>query len=147
MIEENVIQWLLDKLSGLDSSLRMNGRVFPDKAPKGTGNPCLIYQTLGGENPEVTDSGPVETGTLDLQLRYYAGQRFLATRAREILRQALQNAECETVENLRIDGTGFVNAGDTFEKETEDYGANAILSIHWSTVASNVADEVTGDDD
>ena len=109
MIEENVIQWLLDKLAGLDSSLRMNGRVFPDKASKGTGNPCLIYQTLGGENPEVTDSGPVQTGTFDIQLRYYTGQRFLATRAREILRQALQNAECETVINPAINQAAYLS--------------------------------------
>lgn len=137
MSETAAIQWMLDQVETIAPALRISDRVYPDKAPKGAGNPCLIFQVLGAAQPDITDSGPVTSGTLDIQLRYYAGQRFIATSGRETLRQFFQNAEAADSGGIRIEGTSFAHGGDTFEEKTEDYGAIAVLAIHWTTAASN----------
>ncbi len=136
MSEAKVINWMLSKIQTVSGTLKIGSRIYPDKAPKGTLNPCLVFQTLGGENPELADCGPVGSGTFDFQLRFYAGQRYLATQGREALRLALQNVEPVEFDGIRIEGTSYGNAGDTFEEEREDYGANCLVVIHWATAAS-----------
>lgn len=136
MKETQVLQWILDQVETIAPALRIGTRIYPDKAPKGTANPALIWQVLGGQQPDLTDSGEITSGTLDVQLRYYAGQRYLATAGRENLRALFQNVEALTSGDLRVEGTSFAHGGDTFEEDAEDYGAIALLSVHWSTAAS-----------
>jgi len=136
MSETATLQWMLDRLRLVTEELRLGERIYPDKAPKGTGNPALIWQVIGGEQPDITDAGAVTSGRLDVQLRFYAGQRYLAAAGRETLRELFQNVEPVTDGPVRIEGTSWAHGGDTFEEKTEDYGALAILSLHWSTAAS-----------
>lgn len=136
MNETAVIQWLLAKIQTAADDLGIGDRLFSDKAEKGAANPCLVWQVVGGDQTEVTDSGPATSGTIDVQLRFYARRRPLATAGRDTLRALLQNVERETSGDLIIEGTGFTNGGDTFEEKTEDYGSLSIVAIHWSTAAS-----------
>lgn len=136
MNETAVIQWLLAKIETAAGDLGIGDRLFSDKAEKGAANPCLVWQVVGGDQTEVTDSGPATSGTIDVQLRFYARRRPLATAGRDTLRALLQNVERETSGELIIEGTGFTNGGDTFEEKTEDYGSLSIVAIHWSTAAS-----------
>jgi|DEB0MinimDraft_6_1074348.scaffolds.fasta_scaffold65493_2 hypothetical protein len=136
MKETAVIQWMLSKIETVKADLGIDARIYSDKADKGAANPCLVWQVIGGDSPEVTDSGERDSGTLDVQLRFYAGTRPKATAAREALCAILQNVERETSGEIMIEGTSFAHGGDTFEKETEDYGAVSILAIHWATAAT-----------
>lgn len=137
MNETDVIQWVLSQIQTVAGTLRIGDRIFSDKAAKNASNPCLVWQVIGGEQPEITDPGAVTSGTLDIQLRYYAGQRFLANSGRETLRELLSNVEPVVSGTVRIEGTGFTHGGDTFEEKTEDYGALSILAVHWATAASD----------
>ena len=108
-------------------------RVFPDKAPEGTPNPCLIYQLLGEDFEELLDAGPLMDTGYTFQLRAYASTRFQANQIREHLRLLLQgrcglhDISCEgETHRLRIGRSHLDGYADSFDEESGDYGSLSV---------------------
>ena len=130
----NVVDsWLTKEIEGLVPDFK--GLVFPDAAPKGTGNPCLVYQLVEGDPELLLDAGPSEEGVLGYQVRIYAARRREASGYREVLGQAFQN-RCQERITVEVLGQAFEWAGlqNTYERESESYGALAAMRIHWRRV-------------
>lgn len=131
-----IATWLVGKIAGAAGLASLETRVFPDFAPEGTPNPCLVYQHAEDDDAEVLDAGAVEDGTIAFQVRMYADTRMGANALKEDFRRAFQNvAPVGLVDPVdgkpwRIDGTSFEGLPDTFDEETKDYGALGVVAVH-----------------
>lgn len=107
------------------------GRIFPDVAPEGTVNPCLVYQLADDTAEAGLDSGALTHGTLGYQVRIYADSRSSANALRESFRQRFQGIEPVAIGGgWRLEGSAFGELAETYEKETRDYGALAVVEFH-----------------
>jgi|GEM_PF-4028542 len=132
MNPELFLNWMFAELSGNESlSDLVADRIFPDAAPGGTANPCVVYQFLPEEFEDVLDSGAVGDGAFAVQFRCYGSTRKDANAVREAIRQAFQNRAPEAItEVLRMTGTRWSDAEYTFDRETEDYGSLAVVAFY-----------------
>jgi hypothetical protein len=107
------------------------GRIFPDVAPEGTANPCLVYQLADDTAEAGLDAGALGHGTLGYQVRIYGASRSSANELRESFRQRFQGIEPVTIGGgWRVEGSAFGELAETYEKETKDYGALAVVEFH-----------------
>lgn len=116
------------KAEGLLAAL--GGRVFPDAAPEGTPNPCLVYQLIDGSTEDQLDAGEGVEGTAVYQLRIYCGTRSQANELRDALRKPLQNSLPAVLSGWRLTGSSFGELADTYDPETRDFGALAVVALH-----------------
>jgi hypothetical protein len=123
--------WMVAAVKADSGLAALEGRIFPDAAPEGTGNPCLVYQLIGDEGEAVVDAGPLDRGTLAFQVRIYGKSRSAANGLREAFRQRFQGLEPQDIGGgWRIEGSAFGELADTYEAELKDYGALGVLEIH-----------------
>ena len=125
----DLLEWMVAEIRAALPEL--GDRVFPDVAPEGTGNPCLVYQLVDDEAEEVVDSGPLGHGSLGYQVRIYDGSRRGANALREKFRQRFQGMEPVTIGGgWRVVGSAFGELAETYERETKDYGALGVVEWH-----------------
>ena len=130
MINE-VLTWFVAAAKAEPTLAGIGGRIFPDGAKEGTANPCLVFQLIGGDAEEVVDSGPLDHGTVAIQIRIYDGSRISANALRESFRQAFQGLEpVEIGSRWRVEGTSWGELADTYDPEMKEYGALGVLEIH-----------------
>lgn len=125
----DLLEWMVAEIRAALPEL--DGRIFPDVAPEGTANPCLVYQMVDDEAEAVVDAGPLGHGTLGYQVRIYAGSRRAANALRENFRQRFQGVEPVTIGGgWRVVGSAFGELAETYERETKDYGALGVVEWH-----------------
>lgn len=107
------------------------GRIFPDVAPEGTVNPCLVYQLVDDDAEAVMDAGATGHGTFGYQVRIYGASRSSANALREIFRLRFQGIEPVTIGGgWRIEGSAFGDLAETYDRESKDYGALGVVEFH-----------------
>ena len=107
------------------------GRIFPDVAPEGTVNPCMIYQLYGDEHDATLDPGMTGHGTLAYQVRIYGDSRSSANALRDAFRERFEGVSPVAIgSGWKVEGSAFGNLAETYEKETRDYGALAVVEFH-----------------
>jgi hypothetical protein len=106
-------------------------KIFPDFAKKGTPNPCLVYQLTEGDPDRLLDSGPGGQGIVAYQLRTYSERRRVANEIRDKLAAVFDNPPSKALPSLTIEVTEFAALQNTYERETEEYGALAVVRFHW----------------
>lgn len=128
-----ICEWLVAQVSGVanDHALHpVKGKLFPDRAPEKTSNPCVVYQVIDAPGDDLLDAGAVSSGVVAVQFRAYASRRSAASKLREGLRQLFQNVQpAEVSEVLRIEGSSFSVLTDTFDEKTEDYGSLCVIAF------------------
>jgi hypothetical protein len=126
-----LLTWLVAAIKGESSLAALAGRVFPDAAPEGTKNPCLVYQLFGDQSEAVLDAGALKEGTLAYQVRIYASSRAQANALREGFRVRFQGMEPVAIGGgWRIEGSAWGNLADDYDEKLKDYGALGVLEIH-----------------
>jgi hypothetical protein len=126
-----LLMWLVAAIKGEESLAALGGRVFPDAAPEGAKNPCLVYQLFGDESEATLDPGGLREGTLAYQVRIYAGTRIQANALRESFRVRFQGIEpIEIGGGWRIEGSAWGNLADDYDETLKDYGALGALEVH-----------------
>jgi len=124
-----LLAWFVAEVKGSLPTLR--DRVFPDFAPEGTKNPCLVYQFVGTENEVTVDGGAAKDGTLAFQVRIYAGTRKEANALRDSFRERFEGICPRSIGGgQRIEGSAWGDLADTFERETMDFGALGVVEFH-----------------
>ena len=136
MKETHVLKWLND-LIGQDVALTemLEGRIFLDKAERGTPNPSLVYQITSMDFEEYLGNKLDEDHTIVIELRCYAKSRDEASEMRYKLANILNRVTCERV-NISYQGeeasflpkyskfSGFTYSYEEgIENNGDDYGA------------------------
>ena len=118
-------QWLVALVKG-GSAINVGGRIYPDQAPDGTVNPCLIYQSLGASF-EINMGAGLDDSLFSTQIRIYANRRSEADELRSGLARTLLSscgAEISTDNFLtHTDISGFF---DDYDSDDGSYGAGFI---------------------
>jgi hypothetical protein len=128
MNPQPIIEWFFGKcVTHAPLTSKVGEKIYPDAAPANTGNPSVVYQVIDAPGEDVLDVGAVTDGEVAIQLRCYGSTRKSANEVREILRRLFQNMAPDTTDGWRITGAGFGELAETFERETEDYGALAVV--------------------
>ncbi|MCW1916791.1 hypothetical protein OJ996_24600 [Luteolibacter sp. GHJ8] len=126
-----LLVWLVAAIKGETSLAALGGLVFPDCAPEGAKNPCLVYQLFGDESEAVLDAGALRSGTLAYQVRIYGDSRAEANALREAFRQRFQGmSPVEIGGGWRIEGSAWGNLADDYDERLKDYGALGVLECH-----------------
>ena len=126
-----LLKWLVAAVKAEPALSDLGERIFPDMAPEGTPNPCLVYQLVGNEGEATVDAGPEQDGTLAFQIRIYASSRRHANALRESSRQSFEGIEPRDIEGgPRIEGSAWGDLADTFDRDTKDYGALGVVEFH-----------------
>ena len=124
-----LLAWFVAEVKGSMPTLR--DRVFPDFAPEGTKNPCLVYQLVGVESEATVDGGAAKDGTLAYQVRIYASTRKEANALRGAFRERFEGMCPRSIPGgMRIEGSAWGELADTFERETKDFGALGVVEFH-----------------
>lgn len=128
MTTNQAAAWVVAKLKAVSG---FGNRVFPDAAPKGTANPCAIYQRIDGEREARLDPGAPADGMVVFQIRIYAGTRKAAGELMEAARLAMAGCQPETLAaGWRLHGTAWGDGDDTHDADTGDYGCTAVIEVH-----------------
>lgn len=135
MNPEPVLTWLVSRLKAVPGLAKVADRIYPNRAPEGTGVPCLVWQVLDAPHSDKLDAGPATVGTIAVQLRIYATTALLAIRMREAARQAFDGMTPADMADTgsgewRLEGTQVSDFHDTFDRETETAGALFVLHLH-----------------
>lgn len=126
-----ILAWLVAAIKAEPALADLKDRVYPDFAPEGTKNPCLVYQLYGDESAAVLDPGALQEGSLAYQVRIYAGTRIQANGLREAFRQRFEGLVPQAIEGgWRIEGSGWGNLADDYDPKLKDYGALGVLEVH-----------------
>jgi hypothetical protein len=126
-----VLAWMVAAVKAEASLAPLEGRIFPDAAPEGARNPCLVYQLFGDEAEAVVDAGALEDATVSYQVRIYGVSRSSANALREAFRQRFQGLEPVGIGGgWRIEGSAFGELADTYDGELKDYGALGVVEFH-----------------
>lgn len=126
-----LLKWFVAAVKADATLADLQGRIFPDAAPEGTVNPCLIYQLVGDRSEAAVDRGASKDGTLAYQVRIYAATRKQANALREAFRQAFEGIEPQAIGGgQRIEGSAWGELADTFDRDTKDYGALGVVEFH-----------------
>jgi hypothetical protein len=130
MVNE-LLTWFVAALKDGETFPSLEGRVFPDAAPEGTKNPCLVYQLVGDDGEDVLDAGAATHATLAYQVRIYSGSRAQANALREVFRMRFQGLEPEPIGGgWKIEGSAWGSLPDTYDAATKDYGALGVVEFH-----------------
>lgn len=123
--------WLVAAVKARAELAALGGRIFPDAAPEGAANPCLIYQLFGDEHEAALDPGMTRDASITWQIRIYADSRRQANALRDAFRSSFEGLEPVGIGGgWRIEGSGFGDLTDSYERETKDYGALGLLEVH-----------------
>ncbi|MCW1914339.1 hypothetical protein OJ996_12185 [Luteolibacter sp. GHJ8] len=107
-----LLTWLVAAIKGEDSLAALGGRVFPDVAPEGAKNPCLVYQLFGEESEAALDAGALKLGTLAYQVRIYADSRAQSNALREAFRLRFQGMSPVAIGGgWRVEGSAWGEPG------------------------------------
>ena len=130
-----LLTWLVEAIKGETSLAELAGRVFPDAAPEGAKNPCLVYQLFGDQSEAVLDPGFLKEGSLAYQVRIYASTRIQANALREAFRQKFQGMQPATIGGgWRIEGSAWGRLADDYDENLKDYGALGVIEFHLAEV-------------
>ena len=124
-------KWLvaLVKANGV---IQVNAQIYPDEAPDGTSNPCVVYQYLGAEF-EVNMASTLDDASHAIQCRIYADTRSEADQLRADLAERLLGACGETIApGVVLEHTEIDNFADTFDSDDGSYGATFV----WTAINS-----------
>lgn len=115
-------QWLVALVKG-GAAVDVSGRIYPDEAPDGTTNPCIVYQTIGAEF-EINIAAGLDDSKFTTQFRVYANTRAEADSLRAELAEHLQ-ASCgtEVSPGVRLTHTEVGGFNDDFDPDDGSYGA------------------------
>jgi hypothetical protein len=106
--------------------INVSGRVYPDQAPDGTVNPCVVYQLLGAEFDINIGSG-LDDSLFSTQIRIYANSRSEADELRSGLAGTLLGScGTEIATNNFITHTDISGFFDDFDPDDGSYGAGFI---------------------
>lgn len=137
-----VLAWLTEQIKE-DSNLaeKLEGRIFPDQAPRGTKNPCLVYQMMGSDFEEYLDDDEVKEAQLSIQIRIYEDSRLGANDTRDAVKTLLTDNQCgrKSIEvsgedqTFRILRSKVGSYSDSYEENSssnnDDYGARFLWSV------------------
>lgn len=136
-------QWMIAKIASHPDLPNLIGdRAFPDQAPRGTQNPCLIYQVLDAQFEDDLDARNVEEGEFSIQFRAYASSRIESNQVRHLMKTLLTESgvtgdQSAGATSFRILASSVTSFDDTFEEnsdEGDDYGSIFI----WNVTANEV---------
>lgn len=113
--------------------INVSGRVYPDQAPDGTENPCVIYQLLGAEF-EINLGSVLDDARFSIQFRIYANTRTEADSLRASLAGALL-ASCgtEIADGAFINHADISGFFDDFDSDDGSYGAGFVWESAFET--------------
>ncbi len=127
----DLLTWFVATVKAEASLASLAGRIFPDAAPEGTPNPCLVYQLIGDESDDILDAGAATDGTLAYQVRIYGASRISANALREAFRLKFQGLEPVAIGGgWKIEGSAWGSLAETYESTTKDYGALGVVEFH-----------------
>ncbi|RYD54700.1 MAG: DUF3168 domain-containing protein [Verrucomicrobiaceae bacterium] len=127
----DLLVWLVAAVKAEETLAALQGRVYPDAAPEGAKNPCLIYQFVGDDAEALLDAGAATRGTLAFQVRIYASSRAQANGLREAFRVRFQGMEPISIGGgWKIEGSAWADLADSYEAATRDYGALGVVEFH-----------------
>lgn len=136
-------EWLIASIAAHPHLPSLVGdRSFPDQAPRGTDNPCLVYQIFDSQFESDLDAETVEEGEFSIQIRAYGSSRKEANEVRHRLRamltakavsgpQVVTRAGEDDAE-FRVLASSVSSFDDTYEENSEggdDYGAVFIWNV------------------
>ena len=125
-------KWLVALVKS-GAPINVSGRIYPDQAPDGTANPCIVYQSLGALF-EVNLGAGLDDSLFSTQIRIYADTRSDADDLRSGLAEALLGAcgtEIET--DVFITSTDISGFFDDFDSSDGSYGAGFIWEASYET--------------
>jgi hypothetical protein len=122
--------WLRAQIIATPTLSAIGDRIFPDFAPKGTPNPCLIYQLIESGDEPILDPGAPTDQLHAFQIRIYAATRKQANQLRTDFRKTFANLEPMALPGWRLTATAYAHGEDTFDTAPTEYGATAVLEIH-----------------
>jgi hypothetical protein len=115
-------QWLVSLIRA-NTAINVDGRVFPDEAPDGTTNPCVVYQLLGADF-EINVGGVMDDSKFTFQFRIYADTRAQADTLRAGLAEHLQSScGVEIAAGTRLTHTEIGGFSDDYDPSEGSYGA------------------------
>ena len=101
-------------------------RVYPDQAPDGTANPCIVYQSLGAEF-EINIGSGLDDSIFSTQIRIYANSRSQADELRSGLAGTLLGScGTEIATDTFISHTDISGFFDDFDPDDGSYGAGFV---------------------
>jgi hypothetical protein len=115
-------QWLVALVKG-GSAIDVDGKIYPDEAPDGTVNPCVVYQMLGADF-EINLGATLDDSRYTFQFRIYADTRSAADSLRAGLAERLQDScGVEIATGTRLTHTEVGGFSDDFDPADGSYGA------------------------
>jgi hypothetical protein len=118
-------KWLVALIKTNDP-INVSGRVYPDQAPDGTVNPCVVYQFLGAEF-EINIGSGLDDSLFSTQIRIYANSRSQADELRSGLAGTLLGScGTEIATDTFISHTDISGFFDDFDPDDGSYGAGFI---------------------
>ncbi len=109
------------------------GRIYPDQAPDGTTNPCIVYQSLGTLF-EINIGAGLDDSLFSTQIRIYADTRSDADDLRSELAGALLGSCGTEIEpGASITSTDISGFFDDFDSSDGSYGAGFIWEASFET--------------
>ena len=115
-------QWLVALVKG-GSAIDVDGKIYPDEAPDGTVNPCVVYQMLGADF-EINLGATLDDSKYTFQFRIYADTRSEADSLRAGLAERLQDScGVEIATGTRLTHTEVGGFSDDFDPADGSYGA------------------------
>jgi hypothetical protein len=135
MDSSELLKWFVATVKAEVTLADLQGRIFPDAAPEGEKNPCLVYQLVGDQGEATVDAGPATEGTLAYQIRIYGDSRKSANALREAFRHKFEGLCPFAIEGgQRIEGSAWGELADTFDRQAKDYGALGVIEFHLATI-------------
>lgn len=126
-----LLKWFVATVKAEATLSEFQGKMFPDAAPEGTRNPCLVYQLVGDDGDPTMDGGPAKDGTLAYQIRIYGDSRKSANGLREAFRRKFEGLCPMSIgEGQAIEGSAWGDLADTYDSVTKDYGALGVVEFH-----------------
>lgn len=118
-------KWLVTLVKS-GTPVDVSRRVYPDQAPDGTVNPCIVYQSLGAEF-EINLSSGLDDSLFSTQIRIYANSRSQADELRSGLAGTLLGScGTEIATDNFITHTNISGFFDDFDPDDGSYGAGFI---------------------
>lgn len=130
-----LLKWFVAAVKSEATLSALQGQMFPDCAPEGTKNPCLVYQLVNSDGEPTVDGGPSKEGTLAYQIRIYGDSRKAANGVREAFRKSFEGLYPMAIGGgQRIEGSAWGDLADTYDSLTKDYGALGVIAFHVAAV-------------
>ena len=112
-----VFYFLLSTDAGISALVGTN--IYPDAAPQGTANPCIIYQDTTSA-PTNTKDGSSTLDVFRFQLDCYAGSRKAAGELNEAIRTALDR-QSGTIQSVEVDKIIYESESAFYDPESVSF--------------------------